>query len=204
VHELARGLGPEQTVHLLQQHGMHGEDLPPSVEGMAADHLRRLSRVSPEGALYLGGHCAGAVIALEMARQLAAQGRCVTSLLLVEPPLSGTSEGNAAPRPLRLSPELRRLPRIRATWLFAQYRAIVARYRCPGYRGTAAVFWAQDARRTRVRFEARTVLTQVAPQIETYSCPGTHISVLGRHVRDVADAMKRHISLTSAPALRLD
>ena len=50
----------------------------------AAAYLVELLEFQPQGPYQLGGYCMGGVIALEMARQLRAQGRQVNLLLLID------------------------------------------------------------------------------------------------------------------------
>ena len=59
-----------------------------SVEQMAAHYLREVKDVQPCGPYWLGGHCSGSSVALEMARQLQEQGEEIGLLVLVdsEPP----------------------------------------------------------------------------------------------------------------------
>jgi thioesterase superfamily protein len=193
VRTVARVLGADRGVYALKQHGFHGEDLPASIEAMAADHVRMLNDVRPHGSVHLGGHCTSALIALEMAHQLEAQGRPVASLVLIEPPVYAPGQGVGVTPPLRLSPELRRLPRIRPTWLFGRYRAMLPAYQCPAFGGRIAVFWARDAREVFDRTEASLVLRELGPRVELSACRGNHISMLGRHIDELAAAIKAHL-----------
>jgi oxalate---CoA ligase len=65
-------------------------DDPPheTVEEMAAHYIDEIRRVQPHGPYYIGGHCAGAWPAFEMARQLRAAGETIATLVVVdvEPP----------------------------------------------------------------------------------------------------------------------
>jgi pimeloyl-ACP methyl ester carboxylesterase len=197
VHELARGLGTGHTVYAVHPHGLCSTELPPSIEAMAMDGVRRLREIHASGPLYLGGHCFDALVALEMARQLSQDGDEVVSLLLVDPIV--TPGGHVdAPRPAVSppAPEQMAQPRMRAGWIFEQRRARLARYRLPSYDGRMAVLWARDRKRLRPTLdqpEARALLQRLAPRVEMYVCPGTHISALGRHVRFLASTMRRCI-----------
>ena len=51
---------------------------------MAASYLREIKTVQPEGPYRLGGHCSGAWVAFEMARQLEAAGEQIDTLVLVD------------------------------------------------------------------------------------------------------------------------
>lgn len=54
-----------------------------SVAALAAGHVRTLTEARPEGPYLVGGFCFGAVVALEMARQLRAEGRDVRHVALI-------------------------------------------------------------------------------------------------------------------------
>jgi amino acid adenylation domain-containing protein len=81
---LARALGPEQPVYAVHPHGLSGEPVPASIEAMAEDRLRALRAARPEGPYLLGGYCDGALVALEMARRLAASGVAVPAVVLLD------------------------------------------------------------------------------------------------------------------------
>jgi pimeloyl-ACP methyl ester carboxylesterase len=196
--ELARGLGPERPLFVLQQHGMHGEDLPITVEAMAADHLARLSESYPDGAFDVGGHCCGSIIALEMAHQFARCGRRVRTLVLVEPPLVAPDR-QLLPPP-RLSLAARRMPHVLGSWLFTTYSEVLKTYNCPVFDGKTVVFWAGESTSEEKldRPEARSLLKRVAPNSEIHVCRGSHITLLGRHVRDLAATMKPCLAVDEA------
>src|SRR5439155_5375056 len=96
---LARLLGPDQPFYGLQSRGLDGlEDPLTRIEDIAAEFLREIRAVQPEGPYYLVGLCMGGVVAYEMAQQLHAAGQQVGLLGLLEtwPP------GPASVRQLRL------------------------------------------------------------------------------------------------------
>ncbi len=78
---LSRQLGPDQPFYGLQD----GMANPIQIEALAAYYLEQIREVKPEGPYLLGGVCAGAVVAFEMAQQLQAQGQRVPLLAMVEP-----------------------------------------------------------------------------------------------------------------------
>ncbi|MEO7361066.1 MAG: amino acid adenylation domain-containing protein, partial [Gemmatimonadaceae bacterium] len=55
-----------------------------TIEAMARRHLIELRKVQPNGPYRLGGFCAGGLIALEMARELVAQGEAVERVIMVD------------------------------------------------------------------------------------------------------------------------
>jgi thioesterase domain-containing protein len=83
--DLAREVGPDQPFYGLQALGRDGWDEPhTSIESMAAHYLAEIRAVQPEGPYHLGGYCAGATIAFEMAQQLQAEGHEVALLAVIE------------------------------------------------------------------------------------------------------------------------
>lgn len=80
---LARHVGADQPFYTFEQHGLHDEAVPPTIEEMAAHHVRTLRAHQPDGPYLLGGHCSAGLIAFEMARQLEEQGARVDLLALV-------------------------------------------------------------------------------------------------------------------------
>ena len=86
---LARSLGRDQPFYVLQPQGMDTDDpVHDTVEAMATHYVRELRSVQATGPYLIGGHCAGASVAFEMARQLQADGERISLLALVdaEPP----------------------------------------------------------------------------------------------------------------------
>jgi aspartate racemase len=53
---------------------------------IATHYLTQVRRMCPHGPYVLGGYCFGAVVALEIARQLAAEGEAVALLFMLDPP----------------------------------------------------------------------------------------------------------------------
>jgi acyl carrier protein len=80
-------LGDDQPVWAFQARGLDGLHPPhPTIEAMAADYLAEMRRQRPEGPYFIGSLCAGAFIAVEMARALRAANDVVLPLLLLDPP----------------------------------------------------------------------------------------------------------------------
>jgi len=82
---LSRRLGTDQPVYGLQSRGLDLDSKPTTrVEDMAAEYVRELTSVQPDGPYHLGGWSMGGVIAFEMARQLTAAGKTVAPLVLID------------------------------------------------------------------------------------------------------------------------
>lgn len=68
--------------------GLSGDDPPATtIDEMARHYLRAMRRRQPTGPYLLGGICAGSLVALEMARQLQADGDQLGPIVLIDPPL---------------------------------------------------------------------------------------------------------------------
>jgi len=83
-YPLARDLGADQPFYVLEPYRLESLPVAPTLEAIAAAHLRSLRAVQPEGPYLLGGWCNGALIAYEMARQLHEQGQELDLLVLMD------------------------------------------------------------------------------------------------------------------------
>jgi amino acid adenylation domain-containing protein len=83
--EMAAHVGADQPFYGLQPHGQNGRRAPCKVEDMAADYIKEIRTVQPEGPYYIGGYSFGGIVAFEMAQQLQKQGQKVASLVLLDP-----------------------------------------------------------------------------------------------------------------------
>jgi thioesterase domain-containing protein len=82
---LARELGSDQPLYVLEPYNFDGLRIPPTVEEMAATYMESLRSVQPEGPYLLVAYCGGGPIAYEVAQQLRAAGQAVDLLVLIEP-----------------------------------------------------------------------------------------------------------------------
>jgi acyl carrier protein len=90
-------LGDDQPVWAFQAHGLDGLDAPhPTIEAMAAHYVAEMRKRRPEGPYFIGALCAGALIAIAMARMLNDAGEIVLPLLLLDPPERPFAMANAA------------------------------------------------------------------------------------------------------------
>jgi thioesterase domain-containing protein/NAD(P)-dependent dehydrogenase (short-subunit alcohol dehydrogenase family) len=122
LRHLAAHLGKDQPVYALQAKGLYGDDEPHRrFEDMAADYLREVREVQPEGPYLLGGFSGGGVTAFEMAQQLLAQGEEVGALILLD---SAPSTWPSPTRRDRLVIQAQRLRRsgLRYVWQWAENR----------------------------------------------------------------------------------
>lgn len=84
-HSLGACFGGDQPVYGIQARGLDGkEEVATSVEVMAADYIRAIRSLQPNGPYRIGGFSAGGVVAFEMARQLKAQGEETVLLALLD------------------------------------------------------------------------------------------------------------------------
>jgi thioesterase domain-containing protein len=83
--DLAETLPPETPVYGLQPRGLEGQLVPHGdVPSAALAYVRAIRRVQPQGPYRLLGHSFGGWIAFEMALQLAAGGRAVAEVFIVD------------------------------------------------------------------------------------------------------------------------
>lgn len=87
VKHLASRLAPDLSLVAVAPHGTPDEPVPNSIEAMAADRLPEILKAYPSGPYRLGGHCIGAIVALETARLLMAAQNEVEIVVMVDPPL---------------------------------------------------------------------------------------------------------------------
>jgi amino acid adenylation domain-containing protein len=93
-HDLSRHLGPDQPFYGLQALGLdEKQPLHTRTEDMAAQYIREIQTIYPDGPYILGGYSYGGTIAFEMAQQLAVQGQeAVVVLFDTGLPLQGTAQ----------------------------------------------------------------------------------------------------------------
>lgn len=82
---LVKHLDANQPFYGLQAQGLDGKRPPLNrIEQMATNYLTEIRSLQPEGPYYLGGFCAGGIVAYEMAQQLHRQGQEVALLVLMD------------------------------------------------------------------------------------------------------------------------
>ncbi len=89
--EFMSGFHDDQPVYAFQVPGYDGQCEPlDTVKDIAAEYIRHMKQVSPDGPWHLAGFCNGGWIAFEMAAQLDREGNRPLSLTLLDP---GVQEG---------------------------------------------------------------------------------------------------------------
>jgi thioesterase domain-containing protein/acyl carrier protein len=84
-HDLARYMGSDQPFYGVQAYGIDGNHQPMNrFEPLAAEYIRQIRAVQPQGPYHLGGECMGGTIAFEIARQLEAMGEQVRLLVMFD------------------------------------------------------------------------------------------------------------------------
>ena len=89
---LAHYLGEDQPFYILTPYDFKSLDALPTIEAMAAAHIKSMRAIQPQGPYLLGGFCNGGLTAYEMARQLHVQGQQIDLLVLMDsiPPRTQT------------------------------------------------------------------------------------------------------------------
>ncbi|MCU1501344.1 MAG: amino acid adenylation protein, partial [Ilumatobacteraceae bacterium] len=82
---LAVELGADQPLYGLQPQGLDGSlAIHTRIEEMAAHYIDEMKSVQPRGPYRIGGHCSGAWVAFEIARQLEAADDEIAAIVLVD------------------------------------------------------------------------------------------------------------------------
>jgi amino acid adenylation domain-containing protein len=184
-HKLARALGDDQPFYAVHPHGLIDPLIPESIEAMAAERLPAVRAARPRGPYVLGGHCAGGMVALEIARQLVREGEEVSCVLMIDtvapraPKLvfPGISVGNDVPRSRRRSLAAP-LADDSPGSVFAGYRDAIRRYAPAPYEGRVVVLRPENHRDSR----AAMGWGAFAPGAQTVVVAGDHLTVITRHL----------------------
>ncbi len=93
---LIENMDPEQPIYGFQARGLDGTEEPlDCMDAIAADYIEELLEHNPDGPYALAGYSFGGYIALEMARQLLAQGKTVKLLGMFDTNAEESAEGMA-------------------------------------------------------------------------------------------------------------
>ncbi len=84
-YSVAQFFAPDRPVYGIQSPGVTPDANPPeSMEAMAAQYIREVRKVQPEGPYHLAGWSFGGVVVFEMAHQLLAAGESVGALVVLD------------------------------------------------------------------------------------------------------------------------
>ena len=76
----------DQPLYAIQARGLvDGETPHDSFDAMAADYCAVIRKTQPNGPYVLAGHCAGGLIAYEMAQRLTKEGEVVAAVIMIDP-----------------------------------------------------------------------------------------------------------------------
>jgi thioesterase domain-containing protein len=189
---MAKGLGDDQPFFAIHPHGIDRGDVPPTIEAMAADRVAHVRREIANGPYLLAGHCAAGLVALEMARQLRAEGEDVPIVVIIDTRapvrrrfVQASDRREAGERPATAaSPAAPQLnPRHPTT---AAYGAAVARYAPADYAGPVRVLRSErvDHVRPDLGWGA------IAAQVTSARIPGDHFGAITRHADALAAALR--------------
>ena len=200
---LAHSLGADQPVLIVHPHGLVESTVPPTIEAMAADRIRALRVLRPRGPYIVGGHCNGAFVAFEMARQLQAEGERIPAVVLIEArePRGVDADGSKAERPawgaIDAFGTLRVIaPRDRQSDLWLRYAQAMNAYRGHPFAGHVSIVL---SRVNRDRTSAGG-WSQLAASAETHVLPGDHVTLITRYVDELAQVIRATIERRLAPA----
>jgi amino acid adenylation domain-containing protein len=188
--QLARALGPDQPVYAVHPHGLGDSAVPESIEAMAADRIAALQIMRPEGPYFLGGHCNGALVAVEMAQQLARAGCEIPVVVVLDamapwqtrqvwPPVAA-GEVPETPSPHMVEPA--GTLAAAAGNVFAHYRRAMRKYEPARYSGRIVVLRSENTRDLRRSLG----WSMVSDAVETYDIPGDHHTSITRHIAATA------------------
>jgi thioesterase domain-containing protein len=188
--QMATELGDDQPFYAVHPHGIDRGDVPPTIEAMAADRVGHLRREIANGPYLFAGHCAAGLVALEMARQLRAEGEDVPLVVIIDARAPARREfvsagdGRAAGEPPPDAPQ--RVSRHPTT---AAYGAAVARYAPADYAGRVTVFGSERVHDPRPHLG----WGAIAAQVTSARIPGDHFGAITRHAHTLAAALRRAI-----------
>jgi thioesterase domain-containing protein len=134
---LVQALGKDQPVYGLQPPGLDGRSPPlQSVAALAAYFAQQIRAFKPQGAVIVGGFCAGGAVAFELAQQLLAGGAVVDSVALFGSPYPEFF-GFAAQGWRRTARRLAGVKKHLAALACGDWEYMVARWRARGVRPEA-------------------------------------------------------------------
>ena len=196
---LAHALGSDQPVVIVHPHGHDGAPIPETIEAMAANRVQALRERWPRGPYLLGGYCNGAFVAFEIARQLIDAGEQVPVVVVIEAraPADGGGESAALYMTVDERGELQVLdPNNRGSETQLRYARAIERYRGDAYAGHVVVI------RSHKLSDAGPELGwgRLAASTEVHVLPGDHVTLVTRHIRELAQVTREAIHGVLEPA----
>jgi acyl-CoA synthetase (AMP-forming)/AMP-acid ligase II/pimeloyl-ACP methyl ester carboxylesterase len=191
---LARLLGAEQGLVTFIPHGLPGQPLPTSIETMADQYLPLMIKRQPVGPYRLGGHCNGALVALEMAQRLTAEGEDVERLILISPPVLNVHLSSAICKDRQAGTSSERIfwhqpVMVRKIILNELYRRAVLQYTPRRYEGGVTLLLTQSdilhARKSSLPWVVQ------LPRAQTLLIPGDHLDVFTKYLPSLSRILRR-------------
>ncbi len=194
---MAANLAAEQPFYVIHPYGLGGQPAPTSIETMAAEHLKLIRRVQPQGPYRLGGHCNGALEAFEIAQQLTAEGERVDLLVMMDP-----SDPNLDKPPMGVSSTFDQLElgalsqEDRRRALVSLFFRVISAYRARPYPGTLTLFRSEG----NSGLELPTVdpWTKVASQSEVFRLVGGHLASITQYASELGQQLQRCLDRVAA------
>jgi len=219
---LAAAMAPVRPIYVVQALGCRGAS--ESIETIAADSVREIRTVQPQGPFHLVGHCFGGVLAYEIAQQLAALGQETAVLVLMDTLVSDALALRVeAPLHLRLAHFGKRMAgqsilgrfklvvekaksyytdapdRRRRREVFGRFEALLQRYVLKPYAGHLTLVVAKDSFLTgdRAHDPRRSWARLAGAGSDVLEVAGDHETLLGTpYVEDVARQLDRVLHAT--------
>jgi amino acid adenylation domain-containing protein len=189
-YRLARYWNSDRPLYLIHPHGLFTPHLPVTIEAMAADNVETLL-AEASGPFVLGGHCNGALVAFEMARQLRARGQSVESLVMIAPPRiqpRGTPDGQPVEPSAALAAERFDMSRVgppaRRPFLLEAYRRIITAYRPAPYEGKLTVLQPAEVE------PLSDFWPKMGRDVEIRTISGGHLTSITQHAAEVATELQ--------------
>jgi thioesterase domain-containing protein len=193
-HGLARSLGADQPFYAIHPHGLDDSPFPESIEAMARERLVALRAACPHGPYFLAGHCNGALVAVEMARQLLAENEQVPLVVIMDAAVPWRT------KPVGLSLSIGNAPQVRKAepvapapsapaaddTLFNRYRRVIAAYDPAPYAGRLAVLRSETMKDLRPSLG----WSAISKEVELHSIPGDHFTSITRNIATTAARLR--------------
>jgi thioesterase domain-containing protein len=191
-------------VLIVHPHGLVEDTIPPTIEAMAAERVDALLRLRPHGPYLLGGHCNGAFVAFEMARQLVGRGASVPAVVIVDSPAPRAADqppaDESAPAMTVDADGTLRIVEPRDRLSSAQIAYARAMNRYTG--GPCATHLVILRSRKHAAPSVDLRWSRLARSCDRYLLPGNHVTLVTRHVRLLArvigDALARACAKAAA------